>query len=298
MTKAQLSFPIDGIYYSITYNHEVRVVKNPYTYKGAIAIPSCITYRGDTYSVTSIDQYAFAKCKGLTSVSIPNSVISIEKYAFYGSSVTSVTIPNSVKEIGYWAFMDCESLSKVHITDLETWCKINFKGYASNPLKYAHHLFLNGKEIKDLVFPNNMETVKGWAFDGCSGLTSVTIPNGVKFIGEQAFQGCSSLKSVSIPNSVKLIDEWAFHDCSGLKTLILGSGVWSIKNFAFYDCLNLKEVYCYAKEPPSRGHDVFGYSDKGYSFISKATLYVPPFSYLEYKKSFMGVGFGTINVMK
>ena len=65
-------------------------------------------------SVTSIGEYAFCECSGLTSMTIPNSVTSIGKNAFRGcSGLTSVTIPNSVTSIGKYAFEDCFWLTRL-----------------------------------------------------------------------------------------------------------------------------------------------------------------------------------------
>ena len=59
----------------------------------------------------------------------------------------------------------------------------------------------------------------GWrAFEGCSGLTSVTIPDSVTSIGGSAFYGCSGLTSVTIPDSVTSIESYVFSGCSGLTT--------------------------------------------------------------------------------
>ena len=77
-------------------------------YSGAVVIPESVTYNGKTYPVTSIGEMAFSDCRGLTSVTIPNSVTSIGIYAFNNcSSLTSVTIPNSVTSIGERAFWEC-----------------------------------------------------------------------------------------------------------------------------------------------------------------------------------------------
>ena len=191
-------------------------------YSGDVNIPEEVTYMSRTRKVTSIGESAFESCIGLT----------------------SVTIPNSVTTIGDKAFRYCTGLTSVHITDIVAWCKISFDydyGY-SNPLSYAHHLFLNGEEIKDLVIPNSVTTIEQCAFQGCSGLTSVTIPNSVKSIGMIAFANCASLTSVTIPNSVTTIGDGVFEHCTGLTSVTIGNSVTTIGQSAFYECTNLTSV--------------------------------------------------------
>ena len=134
-------------------------------------------------------------------MTIGNSVTSIGDYAFqYCKALTSVTIGNSVTSIGEYAFEYCFSLTSVNISDIAAWCGISFSGSSSNPLYYAHHLFLNGEEVKDLVIPNSVTSIRWYAFQRCSSLTSVTIGNSVTTIGYSAFSDCSSLTSVTITN--------------------------------------------------------------------------------------------------
>jgi len=210
--------------------------------------------------------YAFSYCCSLTSVTIGNSVTSIGEYAFLKcSGVTYVIIGSSVKFIADDAFLECTSLTSVHILDLAAWCNIDFDVYGSgNPLRVAHHLFYKGNEVKNLVIPEGVTSIRAYAFDGCSSLTSITIPNSVTSIGNDAFSWCENLKTISI-----------------------GYGIKSIKIRAF-GSPELTDVYCYAEEVPST--DSWAFSGKP----KKSTLHVPASSIDLYKLTTPWADFGNI----
>ena len=95
---------LDGVYYNLNKTDMTASVTY-YKYSGKVIIPESITYEKVTYKVTSIGNYAFSKCKDITSISIPNSVISIGICAFENcTGLNSISIPSSVTHIGGLAF--------------------------------------------------------------------------------------------------------------------------------------------------------------------------------------------------
>ena len=228
-TALASNIQVGGIWYD--FNNITRTASVTYKgsssssysneYSGSVVIPSSVTYNGKTYTVTSIGEYAFRFCSGLTSVTIGNNVTSIGNCAFGScTGLTSVTIPNSVTSIGEYAFDGCSSLTYVNISDIAAWCAISFD---YNPLYYAHKLYLNGTLVTELVIPNSVTSIGNYAFSGCTGLTSVTIPNSVTSIGNWAFSSCSGLTSIEIPNSVISIGDYAFGNCSSLTSVTIES---------------------------------------------------------------------------
>ena len=194
--------------------------------------------------VSTILSNTFKDCFGLTSITIPSSVTSIDENAFYG----------------------CNGLKKVIVKDIAVWCNIAFGNSISNPLSKAHHLYSDDNtEIINLVIPSGVTSIGSYAFYGCSDLTSVSIPDNVTTIGENVFSRCTNLTSVTInsptimdysmknifgsqvkqyiiSDGVTVIHSNTFKDCTELTSITIPSSVKSIDEDAFYDCSRLRKV--------------------------------------------------------
>lgn len=221
-------------------------------YTGDITIPEAVDYEETAYEVTAIGEAAFAVCKELTSVLLPNTLITIGEDAFWESTgLTSLAIPKSVKYIKSGAFDKCENLQAIHISDLDAWFHIVTsksdqndleRSYSNTIFSSDHHLYLNGEEIKDLVIPEGITKIGDWLFAHDCGITSITMPSSLEEIGWGSFWYCKGLKSISIPKTVKSIKDRSFEGCSGLTNVTLEEGLTEIGNRMFFECTGLPSI--------------------------------------------------------
>ena len=269
------------------------------TLPNSITSIGCLTFYNDYKlnsinlpdNITDIESYTFIGCKALTKLVLPNKLKSIQDRQFMNctgleeiviksnvtqigveafnncSSLKEITLPSSIKTIGDNAFINCTGLEKVNFTGTITeWNNIGLGTYRSNPVTYAHNLYINNELLTDLVIPDgvtsigrnifnrcysiksitlpsSLKTINRGGFSFCTGITSITIPNGVTNISEYAFESCENLKDVIIPNSVTTIGECAFVGCKELINITLPENVTYIGGAAFRDCVNLKSIY-------------------------------------------------------
>ncbi len=253
---------------SITIPDSVTSIGS-YTFSGcsgltSIAIPDSVTSIGDSAfsgcigltsikipdSITSIGNSAFGYCSGLTSIAIPDSVTSIGDSAFSGcSGLTSITIPDSVTSIGEDAFGWCCNLVNINVSSKNS----KYHSLCNCIIETATKVLIVG--CKNSIIPNDgsVTSIGNYAFNGCSGLTSIAIPDSVTSIGTSAFFYCSGLTSIKIPDSVTSIGTSAFNRCSGLTNITIGNCVTSIGNSAFSGCSGLTSVIWNAEKCTSAG---------------------------------------------
>lgn len=305
-----ISIGSDAFYGTAWYNNQpdglVYAGKVAYKYKGVMPQNTALTFNEGTLgiaggafenclgltsvtipsSVTSIEFASFSGCRDLTSVSIPSSVTTIGSSAFRNcNSLSSVLIPPSVKSIGSSAFENCSAFASVTIPSSVISVGSNaFLGtawYNNHPdgLVYAGNVAYKYKgtmpQNTSLSFKEGTLGIAGGAFKKCIGLTYITIPSSLVSIGSSAFDGCSGLITMTIPSGVTNIEGWAFSNCSGLTSVTIPSSVTSIGSYAFEGCNSLTSVTVGIAEPLSISYT--------FSNRANAMLYVPKGSKAAYQ---------------
>lgn len=152
-----------------------------------------VMFTGRTQNLTVIEAAAFKETKNLNTVSLPDTIKTISKEAFYHSAIQNIHLPENLKQIGIMAFA--------------------------------------GNGLKNIVIPNKTKRLGYYAFRNCKELTEVTLPESVTKIPSGIFEGCCSLKTVNAPN-VDTVCDHAFYDCKNLEAFDF-SKLQSLEHMAF-----------------------------------------------------------------
>ena len=271
---------IDGIYYNLSENTATVTYKTlsyRYDYNGDVIIPASFTHNSKEYIVTEIGEGAFSNCRGLTSVSIPESITYIASNAFANSSWYD-NQPNGLVYAGLIAYK-----YKGKMPDNTT---ISIK---DGTIGIGEGAFSGCSNLASITLPNSITTIGSSAFQGCGNLTSINIPeslthigigafagtpwfnnqadglvyvgkiayqykgtmleetaitikDGTKRIGDYAFYRCNNLASITLPNSITSIGISAFSECTGLSSIVIPDGVTDIQEKTFYGCTGLTSI--------------------------------------------------------
>ena len=238
-------------------------------YLGSASIPAGtakITYKKDSnnnVTITNVD------AGNQTSIVIPETldggkVRTIGANAFEDcDTFTSITLPQSLTSIEYLAFLRCTALQNINIPQ--------------NITNIGASAFLQCKSLTSITIPSGVTSIKTSAFANCTSLKSIELPDHLVSIGISAFSKCTSLENIVIPAEVTSVGQFAFSACTSLESVVIPMNVTSVGDSAFNGCTSLKAVF--AKEglplesasvPSDAAKIYYQVEDLGYVSILKA----------------------------
>lgn len=282
-------------------------------YNGIVNIPSTVNNGENSYTVIQIDQSTFENCSNLMSVTLPESVTTIQGYAFKGcSSLLLLKIGNSLTYIGGEAFGGCENLMTISILNEPiTYGAITIPGSVT---KIGDNVFLGCTSIKSLILKDGNEILNlgvnthtgdytglftsmnleyvylgrnlsynatysgGYSpFRNLPNLTSLTIGESVTNLGANIFSKCSSIENINLSKNISTIETKAFSECTNLKTIIFPESLTMVGANAFENCKNIETIYSLSMNPAMVAQTAFNGVDKD------IPLYIPQSSKMMYK---------------
>lgn len=208
---------------------------------------------------------AFAGCKSLSAVILPDSARSIGRFAFYEcADLVYVELGSGIESVGNYAFGYCSSLYSIDLSTAKNIglgaiyetnnlfsLTVSFVGESTVENRFIGYVFgAENADYNDEFVPKSLRhiTVSGSAsipdraFASCEYITKINLSEGVESIGVRAFYSCRSLESVVLPNSLTAIKDDAFFACESMKSIDFGTGLEEIGMQAFFACSSLDNV--------------------------------------------------------
>lgn len=190
----------------------------------------------------TIGKGAFAQCKNISGIGIPESVTSLNTDSFYSKTILFV-YENSYahtfaeKNGVLYLIMTDETEPQVYEVDGVTYCIVSGEAVA----------ILADSSLTSAVMPNEIAgcpvtRIRANAFNGCSGLTNITLSKNLKVIEDHAFYYCKALIGIVLPDTITYIGDHAFSQCWSLRTINFPEGLSYIGESAFYSCGRLGNV--------------------------------------------------------
>ncbi len=245
---------------------------------GEYALQNCSSLTSVTLpeKLTAIPNYMFSNCVSLENVTIPETVTSLGASVFNACNKLKVTLPNSIESLGssalsgvaneeiilpykvttlpYGLFSGCPNLQKVVLSDNVTAFENSVFQNCSKLTTLsimkdeAEGYSLLGEETVGINFPSKLTSLGNYCFQGCLGITSVSIPEGVTKVGQSLFYRCSNLQEVALPNSLTTLQTGMFQECKALKKVTLGGSISSIPQNFVRDCNELESIVIKGRE--------------------------------------------------
>ena len=207
--------------------------------------------------VDTIGESALYGLKNMTACTIGNGTKRIMSNAFINCmSLSSLTIPNTVETI------DDKYAFENNSENASPW----WKSYSANTNNhYGNIVYINdvavvatATTVYTFEFKENIKCIAGACFYGCKNFSKINIPSTVKYIGDSAFYDCSSLSQLTLNEGLEIIEKQAFNLCQKLKSVTIPNSVNTLGDYAFYKDIDLTSVTI-GSGLTSVGDNIFAY---------------------------------------
>ncbi len=255
---------------------------------GDVDIPSSI----DGKKVTTIGEFAFSD--GVTSVSIPESVVTIQDYAFYNCyslediefsegltyigkeafyycNIQELTLPETLEEIDEMAFSGNYSIQELNFPKTRgvkmgldaiptgSWYWERPDGPIVSGKTFIRYKAYNAY-VPEYTIPDGIETIAPYAFSDLYSTQQINIPDSVKYICEYAF-AYTNIAEADLPDGVEFIGHRAFENCYSLKNVTLPNSLTYIGSNAFSSCYDLTGTIAIPDSVTYLGEYAFAYTN-------------------------------------
>ena len=296
-------FMEEGINYRINSSNSSLVsvcrLPNSTHYSGDIDIPASVEHEGVKYTVSGISNWAFENCSGITSISMPQSIMEIGESAFSGcSQLTNLSFPDSIKYLEIGVCYGCEKLRNLYLPSvIQGIGRSAFNGCSS---------------LEEFVIPDSVKEIDRMAFKNCSSLQKIYWGKSVEKVGDDLFTGCRILREVYIsdiskwcktnftselanplykqgivgggtklflngelvetlfvPNDIDIVSKYTFYGYTWLKSIRFPETNMKVENNAFSECRQLNSVY-FGESTIQLGNQVFDHCEDIQYVVSKS----------------------------
>ena len=244
--------------------------------------------------ITSIPSSAFSKLSSLSTVMMPETVVTIGGSAFQSTNCYQINVPASVESIGNFAW-DSSYLTYINFPEDSRLKSIGYAAFADSDIREFimpnaveslgssnnssnYGIFANCSKLSSLHLSSSLKSLPYYMLYRTTNLKEVQIPESVTSIGEGAFYD-SGIQSVVIPKNVNTLGNYAFSGCDSLKNVTLNSRVTTLNTYTFRDCPEINTITITAATPPA----VAASSDPFNATPWSAKVIVPDFAYTAFK---------------
>ena len=269
------SFEVDGICYNVTSETDktVEVVSKSTKYTGSVVIPETVSYSAlvlkegfDSWTSTNHNDNSTSE-ENYTINAEAGEILAFDwevssegNYDWLIVMLDGVEVlKKSGSQSGSYSYtFDAAAThtltvkytkdgSNAHYSDQCRVYNVSLNVFSEDVTTYSvtsicSYAFQNCSGLTSVEIPNSVTSIGSYAFSDCTGLISIEIPNSVTSIANYVFRFCRNLTSIEIPSSVTSIGDAAFLGCSGLTGIEIPNSVTSIGNSVFSHCYGLTSI--------------------------------------------------------